>query len=171
MVPIDKTNVNQVQEDYISILGELIEEGVPYEEAKSKAQKRSLLLHEELEVHRESYSLDKISLRKIVSFRNICFLPTVAKKGGWESLSIAEKKTILWELGLDSKDYGWKTEVGYHREAAGNLVFDKYVMSNERTDIEWINLIVEGKRVSSLEAQLEASGDKSLYIEIGRLGG
>ena len=170
MPPINETNVEQVQQDYVSILEGLLEGGMAYGEAKEKAQVESLLLHEEVESHWGTVPFNQLTLRKVISFRNLCLLPTVVDKGGWDNLTIKGKRELLWELGLDSTRLGWKTRIGYHRDLGDNLVFDKYVMSGERGDEEWINMVVDGKRVASFEAQLEASGDKSLVEEVGRLG-
>ena len=170
MPPINEQNVVQVQQDYTTILEDLLESGMPTKEAKEKAQEQSLLLHEELEHQWGTVPFNKMTLRKTISFRNLCLLPTVVEKGGWDNLTIKAKRELLWEVGLDSVRLGWKTGIGYHRDMEDNLVFDKYVMSGERGDEEWIEMVVGGKRVASFEAQLEASGDKSLIEEVGRLG-
>ena len=169
--PINESNVVTVQDDYERILDTLLDSGYTREKAKAEAQHRSLLLHEELEEHKEAISHHKLTLRSIISFRDIPSLPTVKALGGWDKMTIEEKKSLLWEVGLDSKDYGWKAGVGHHSDGSGRVVYDKFIISNERTDVEWINLRVGGKKVASMAAQLEASGDKEMYRDMARLGG
>jgi hypothetical protein len=174
MTNIDSTAVGQIQKDYEVILDQLLEGGMASPEAMDEAQKRALLKqvsYEDLEVNRRAYSLDSLTLRKILSFRNIPSLPTVEAKGGWDAMVMQEKEDLLWELGMNSKEWGWRERIGDHREQSGGLVFDKYIESNERTDVEWLSLIVNGRSMASMEAKLEAADDKSLYAEIGRLGG
>lgn len=171
MPPVDESNVTQIQEDYINILGELIEEGWEYQKAVTEAQKRSLSPKEDLEYHSVGNNLEKLNLRKIISFRNLAHLPVVVANKGWDNLSLQQKEDLLWECGLDSKGYGWRTELCRHRDLRDNLVFDKCVVSNERVDVEWVSLVVEGKSMASLEAKVEASNDRSLQVELRKLGG
>jgi hypothetical protein len=171
MAPVTEQNIDLVLQDYESILDKLLDEGMELGKAKREAQQMSILLHEETEHVARGVSLDRMTLRQTLSLESVEKLPTVVNNGGWDKLGEGEKEDLLWELGFDSKAYGWKTEVGMHQGTSGKPTFDKYVVSNERVDTGWATLVIEGKNVASFEARMEHAGDKSLYSEISRLGG
>jgi len=159
--PITVDNIDSVNKVY----DEALEEGLSKEEAQIKA----LLSEEELEEHLENLSQEYFPVRKIISFYNLVTFPTIEKYGGWDNMSIQQKKDFLWEVGMDSRNYGWKTRIGLHRELGGKVILDKYVESNERTDKKWLTMVVNGVSVASFEAKIYAAKDKSLEYELRKI--
>jgi len=159
--PINKDNVGKVDEVY----NKAIRRGL----SKGEAQLLALKSQEELEVHLECHDQKFFPVRKILSFCNLGSFPSIQKYGGWDKMTIDQKKDFLWEVGLDSREYGWKTGIGYHRELGGKQVLDKYIESNERTDNQWLTKLVDGRSVASLEAKVYAARDQSLEAELRKI--
>lgn len=169
MSPITASNVLKVKESYNKHLEALLESGVDEEEAKEQAQMLSLTEYEELNSYLGLYaSEEEISIRKVISYQDLTTLPSYRSKKG--ELSTEDMNALLWEIGIDSV-LGWWERIGNHRKMSGKVVYDKYIVGQERTDKEWITLTVLGKNVASLEAQVLGSGNEGLMSELQKMQG
>ena len=73
--------------------------------------------------------------------------------GGWDNLSKSKREHLLWMAGVNTKDYPYCKDLGkYH--LGSKFAFGTFIVGQERCDKQWINLKVDGVRVSSNEAVL-----------------
>jgi len=87
----------------------------------------------------------------------------------WFKVSLNAREDTLWEAGVNVKEFGYMEDVlcttTYSGRYCGFCVYGQ-----ERTDDEWVNKVnAEGRKVSSLEAQLANRGDLELSEDIRRL--
>jgi hypothetical protein len=137
--PITKDNVRDVQYDYTQYLGELIDEGMDYKEAKAEAQKRALSKYEELNYFLGEYnSPDLIKVRKTIMLEDLETLDESMVAGGWNNLSVFNKNSILYQLGCSVHRAGWWEEIGPVREG-NKIVNAKFITSEERSDKAWLS--------------------------------
>ena len=110
---------------------------------------------------------EEIYLRISYSILDLETTQTVQESGGWYSMSVLSQENFLYELGLDSPNFGWKLCEGTHLNIKGRQVKGAYLFSQERTDDEWVSALDgNGKNVASFEAQLVNRGDPSLNREL-----
>lgn len=164
--PITEDNVEDYATYYNQTLGGLIEGGMPYSEACEQAQLLALKKFEQLEYYLGEYATpEEIKIRKVIPLHELEELTASKNAGGWNNLPKEERNTILFNLGLSVHKAGWWEEVGNLRIGT-QVVLTKYILSEERLDKAWTNLIIEGCNVASFDAIVMASGDKSLEREL-----
>ena len=110
------------------------------------------------------------SLERRHSIRLGLLLPigSVMTAYDWFQQDAEERLSALWQAGLDVKEYNYMEDVLCTTTHSGRFC-GFCIFGQERTDDEWVNLLVDGKRVASLEAQLANKGDDSLKAELRTL--
>ena len=87
----------------------------------------------------------------------------------WLAQTKLFQEKTLWDAGMNTVEYPYILDV-LCTSIGGRRYCGLCVYGQERTDVEWINKIVEGVRVASMEAQLSYKSDPSLNEELRRLG-
>jgi hypothetical protein len=82
-----------------------------------------------------------------------------------QDLSGADLMDVLWELGLNTKEYKVKELTDNHRDYNDKAVWGLRFLSQERFDDVWLN---SGR--ASFEAKVAAAGDESLERELASIG-
>ncbi len=103
--------------------------------------------------------MEGLTLRKHIP------LWVVEKVAPWDEMEEVHRRSVLWNLGLDTKEYKYFLDAGCYSWAEG-IECGAIVVGNERTDVEWSNLVIEGCNMASMDARLIASGDYSLQKEL-----
>lgn len=133
--------------------------------------------NEELDSEQEQLTImdnEKLdfNVKKYYSHYDLLQLDVVKQYKGWSNVPEAIRTQLLWSLGLNTRDHGYYEIDCKHRRIGSNvIVFGTQILSEERTDPEWINMRVSGRRVASLEAQMAAKNDNSLNQEIRKVSG
>jgi len=70
----------------------------------------------------------------------------------WDELGEDTKKAVLWELGLNTKEYAYCIDVRCTRIGT-KVVCQKVIVGCERLDEAWLDMTVNGERVASEEAR------------------
>jgi len=109
-----------------------------------------------------------VVLRKALSVSDLEFLPSV-KPTGWLKMCKKAQGELLWELGMDIKEFAPQTAVGLHTKFDGRAVNGMYVVCQERVDNEWVNLQVNGLYVASEDARDVARGGMRRCADIIRV--
>lgn len=76
----------------------------------------------------------------------------VASIPGWNELTDIEKEDMLWQLGFNVKDYNYVIDIGCYRWNSNKVECGEIVYCQERTDKEWLSLIINGCHIASDEA-------------------
>lgn len=94
-------------------------------------------------------------------------LVSVLKSAGMtlQSLSGDGLLEVLWELGLNTKEYKVKELTDNHRDHNDKAVWGLRFLSQERFDDAWLN-----SGMASFEAKVAAVGDESLERELASIG-
>ena len=115
---------------------------------------------------RERYlsAINCINLAKLISIDDLreCGISV-------ETSDKATLVSVLWELGIDT-NYGFTFDVGCFN-TNGKVRCGMYLVGQERTDEEWVTLVVDGNSVASLEAIFRSANDPSLEMELNMLAG
>ena len=137
----------------------------------SKKEAQDLVI-QKMEADREyRKEEDPITLRLNYPLKGVEELDRVVVEGGWGSMPEEKKRSLLWDMGLDTKVYPWRLDIGLHRGVGGDIVFGAYLYGQERVDKGWVTKVVEGRRVASEEAQLRNRNDPSFERELRKLQG
>ena len=105
--------------------------------------------------------METLTLRKQAPRRLLATLSS----GGWYYQTLKEKKAFLWSLGWDTRSFEFAEALGWYshqdkREAGF------YIVGQERTDEQWVNMWRDGVRVASLEAQMFYLKDRGLNRQL-----
>lgn len=77
---------------------------------------------------------------------------------GFFRLKDKEKKDLLWELGLNTRGFKWVLDVQCY--VSGEKRMCGYVVyGQERTDKEWLTIVINGRNVASDEARFYKDRD------------
>jgi len=117
------------------------------------------------------YYLERLDVRNHVELGLLLPVGLAVSVVEWFETPLAEREEILWEAGMDVKEHGYMEDVlcttAYSGHYCGFCVY-----GSERTDDDWVNKVNEdGRKVSSLEAQLANRGDVEFSEDIRRLNG
>jgi len=129
-------------EEAISLKEQMIEYG--YSESESY-----YVASQKLANSIKNQGIEDIKYGKIIPLRVV-----VGLLGGsdWHSMNDYKRATSLWDLGFDTKKFGWFTNAGCfnyedRRECA------VFIQGSERLDNEWLTKKVGGVSVASMEAK------------------
>ena len=71
---------------------------------------------------------------------------------GWPGMNETWRRKALWDLGFNTKDYAYVEDVCCYT-FAGKRECGIIVIGNERTDKEYLNLVINGRHVASDDAR------------------
>ena len=74
-----------------------------------------------------------------IRYISLSEIQTVEPNTPNDFLSTPEAKDVLWDLGMNTREYPFEIQDVTHRNNFGNQVTCPRAVGNERTDKEWIN--------------------------------
>lgn len=154
-------NVLEVLEEVELLYGNLLNEGYTKDAAQA-------ICRDYQREHEEKAKIkNHITLRRQLPLNEIENLNYVKEKKGFKNLTVEEKDSLVWALGIDSKGFRYTTDIGYYT-FHDRRFFGEFIVGQERSDKEWTTKLVNELHVCSYEAILKRKGHFKLMAEITR---
>ena len=131
-----KNNYRSLYEDLLSI---------------GKEEEEVLTILDDVRIKEEKWKEDKSRGNR----PRLSFPVAQIKKGvpNWDDLSMQEKRWLMWDCGMDTREFALIIEETLHRDSNNKKVWAPVVSCIERLDEEWLSMRDKnGKRYASLDA-------------------
>ena len=145
----------QYQEELHDLFTKALSLGYNAKEAQAFCMKR---LEHLVYCEDKSNPADSVKIRKMYAKDKIA---------GYTKVDKETQEGILWFLGIDTNYPVWEDVVIVAKGCKQSI--EVMVCGQERTDKEWINKRMDGRKVASEEAQVASRRDKSLIQELNKI--
>lgn len=78
---------------------------------------------------------------------------------GWDGMTEEARLEALWTMGFDVRNFAYVLDVGCFRYGSSKVECGEFIYGSERLDVGWLNLVIEGCNVATIEARFHADGE------------